>query len=82
MRSLIAWIAFVAASTGAAGYRPRGREAEHRYDVLLFQGRTLPTGHIYRSVGHDAVDERRRTGSSTRPSLPAPIPIGSGGACT
>ena len=24
--------------------RPRGREAEHRYDVLLFQGRTLPAG--------------------------------------
>ena len=36
----------------------------------------------YRSVGHDAVDERRRTGSSTRPSLPAPTPIGPGGACT
>jgi hypothetical protein len=38
---------------------------------------TLPT----LAVGHDAVDERRRSGSSTRPSLPAPIPIGPGGAC-
>ena len=30
MRSLIAWIAFVAASAGAAGYNPRRRLLEYR----------------------------------------------------
>ena len=53
--------------------RPRGREAEHRYDVLLFQGRTLPAGPIGRlatTPWTSGVGPGRRRDPPSPPRLP------------